>query len=70
MKASEYRKMTDQELEQELAELRKKLFDFRSKRVTDLMEKSHQIRQARRDVARILTVIRERQRKGSASRQG
>lgn len=60
MKAADYRKMTDEELGRELEALRKSLFTLRTKKVTDVVEKHHTIRQTRRDIARVLTLLRQR----------
>jgi large subunit ribosomal protein L29 len=63
VKPDDYRKMTDEELGRELEALRKNLFSLRTKQVTDLVEKHHAIRQARRDIARVLTILQERKNK-------
>lgn len=60
MKPADYRKMTDEELHRELGALRKKLFELRTKQVTDVVEKHHAIRQTRRDIARVMTILQER----------
>jgi large subunit ribosomal protein L29 len=69
MKANDYRKMTEDELQKELDGLRKNLFQIRTKKITDVVEKSSVIRQTRRDVARVLTVLRERKAKPGAAGQ-
>ena len=60
MKASEVHKMSDQELQVEQENLRKKLFELRTSSVTQKLEKPHQIGQMRRDIARILTETKAR----------
>ena len=60
MKIGEIRGMKSQELEVELDELRRHIFDLRAQAVTEKLENPYQITRARRDVARILTVLRER----------
>ena len=60
MKASELRQMKTAELHLELERLRRHLFDLRSQAVTEKLENPHQIKQTRKDIARILTVLRER----------
>lgn len=60
MKAAEYRKMTEEELDKELEGLRKQLFILRTEKITDVVENSAMIRSVRRDIARLLTVRTER----------
>lgn len=61
MKSGEVRQMNDEELDSELDRLRRHLFDLRSQAVTEKMEDTTIVQRARRDIARVLTVIRERQ---------
>ena len=60
MKISEIRESKTAELYAELDSIRRHLFDLRAQRVTEKLENPHQLTAARRDVARILTVLRER----------
>ncbi|MBU1062041.1 MAG: 50S ribosomal protein L29 [Candidatus Omnitrophica bacterium] len=60
MKADELRNLTKQELEQKLDALKKSLFEMRTQASTGRVEKPSKIGQARRDIARILTVLREK----------
>ena len=55
MKAVEVHKMSDQELNVEQQRLRKQLFELRSQAVTEKLENPRQIRNFRRDIARVLT---------------
>lgn len=61
MKARELREMTDQELAQRLNELRQELFNLRFQMANRQLENTSRIRQVRKDIARILTIQRERQ---------
>jgi len=61
MKIAEIRQLTDEELTTELARLRRHLFDIRSQAVTEKLEDPTLITKAKRDIARILTVQKERQ---------
>ena len=61
MKASEYRGMSDEQLELSVRELEKNLFHLRFQSATDRLETPSEIRKARRDIARIKTVQRQRQ---------
>lgn len=62
MKISEIRNMSDAELQVEIANLKRKIFDLRSQSVTEKLEDTSQVTKTRRDIARIATVIRERER--------
>ncbi len=61
MKVSDIRQLNDEELSNELERLRRHLFDVRSQAVTEKLEDPSMITKARRDVARILTVMRQRE---------
>ncbi len=61
MKAQHYREMSPDELEGKLEELKRHLFDLRSQAVTEKLENSKSVINVKRDVARIKTIIRERQ---------
>ena len=61
MKGTDTQKMSNEELREEVARLRKQLFELRSQAVTEKLENPRQIRKLRRDVARILTEKRQRQ---------
>jgi len=60
MKSQQYREMSQDELNMKLEELEKHLFDLRSQSVTEKLENSKAIINARRDIARIKTIMRER----------
>ena len=59
MKAQNYREMSSDELENELIELQRRLFDLRSQAVTEKLENSKAVVNVKRDIARIKTVLRE-----------
>jgi large subunit ribosomal protein L29 len=59
MKAKQYREMGADELEGNLEELQKHLFDLRVQAVTEKLQNSKEIINTRRDIARIKTIIRE-----------
>jgi large subunit ribosomal protein L29 len=52
--------MTDEELDEKLGESRQELFKIRFQAATGALESSAQIRHAKRDIARILTIKNER----------
>lgn len=59
MKAKEYREMSSEEIAEKLEEQRKHLFELRSQAVTEKLENSRVIGNVRRNIARIMTVIRQ-----------
>ncbi len=59
MKASQMREMTREELKDKETELAQQLFTLRLQKVTGQIENPSKIQQARRDMARVLTVLRE-----------
>ena len=61
--------MTGEELSTELERLRRHLFDIRSQSVTEKLEDPTLITKAKRDIARILTVQRERHAPAAAGEQ-
>jgi large subunit ribosomal protein L29 len=61
MRASEYRDMTIEEMQAREGELRKSLFNLRTRTTTKEMENVSRIRHERRELARVLTVMREKQ---------
>lgn len=60
MKASDYRQMGGNELQERLGELKRNLFDLKTQSVTETVENSRSLRNARHDIARILTVMQEK----------
>ncbi len=61
MKAQIFREMSVDELKDKLSELSKQLFELNSQSVTEKLENSKAIINVRRDIARIKTVMRERE---------
>jgi large subunit ribosomal protein L29 len=61
MKPAEYRGMSDEQLELSLKEVVKNLFHLRFQSATDRLETPSELRKAKREVARIKTLQRERQ---------
>ena len=64
MKPSEIRDMRPDERQEKLGDLMRQLFNLRSQAVTENLENRHAIRNVRRDIARIKTIIRHDQVKG------
>ena len=61
MKATEIRGMSTAELEQKLVELKKDLFMLRMQHATNHLDNPVRISAVRRDIARVKTVIRQKQ---------
>jgi large subunit ribosomal protein L29 len=61
MKASELRDMDDRELSKHVAEMRKEVFGLRFSNATGELDNTAGLGHARRDLARVLTVARERE---------
>ncbi len=59
MKASEIRQMSLEEMRRKANDLKQELFNLRFQKTVNQAEAPHKVRQARRDIARIKTVIRE-----------
>lgn len=64
MNASEIRDMRPDERQEKLGDLKRQLFGLRAQAVTENLENRHAIRNVRRDIARIQTIIRQDQIKG------
>jgi large subunit ribosomal protein L29 len=60
LKASELRDQTPDELRDKERELAEQLFALRLQKVTGQLEKPARVRQVRRELARVLTVQREK----------
>jgi len=56
VKASDVKTMTQDELTDELAKLKKEQFNLRFQRATGQLENTARVRQVRRDIARIKTI--------------
>jgi large subunit ribosomal protein L29 len=61
LRARELRDLTDEELENRLADTRQELFNLRFQSATGALENSARLRTAKREIARILTVRYERE---------
>lgn len=65
MKGQEARALTEEKFNAELADLRGKLFSFRTQTVTEKVEDNSQFKKIRRDIARLMTVQTERRNAGT-----
>jgi large subunit ribosomal protein L29 len=61
MKIKELRNLTDNDLQKKISESKKELFDLRLKQSTGSLEKPSKMHELRKDVARMKTIIRERE---------
>ena len=68
MKAKDMRQKTPAELEARLGELKKDLFTLRMQHATKQLENPIQIRTVKRDIARIKTVLRDKELKSGEVR--
>ena len=60
MKINELRKLSDEELTKKIADNKKDLLDLRLKQAQGTLEKPHMMRELKKDIARMLTILRER----------
>ena len=68
MKARDIREMNPDELDDELESLRRRLFEIRTQAVTEKLEDPSMLTKAKRDIARLLTVMRQREIQADQSR--
>ncbi|MFC6200258.1 50S ribosomal protein L29 [Ponticaulis profundi] len=60
MKAVDVRAKTEDQLKEELVGLKKEQFNLRFQQATGQLENTARVRQVRRDIARIQTILREK----------
>jgi len=61
VKAREIREMTTEELNRKLDELKEELFNLRFQKATGDIDNPMRIRAVKRDIARVQTILRERE---------
>ncbi len=61
MKPSEIRQLSDEEIKQRIKELEEELFNLRFQKALGQLEKPHRFKMIRRDIARMKTILRERE---------
>lgn len=69
MKAREIREMTDDAILDAIEDQKQALFNLRFQRATGQLEDSNAIRRAKRDLARLKTILRERQLAAQAAKK-
>ncbi len=70
MNASEIRELTDEELLEALEEAREEKFNLRFQLATNQLDNTARITEVKKDIARILTVMRERESVASVAPAG
>ena len=66
MKAASWREMSGEDLEQKVKELTEELFNLRFQLSMGVAKNPSRVQQARRDLARAKTILRERQLQGAS----
>ena len=65
MKATEARELDVEELEERLAATRRELFNLRFQHATGQLENTGQLKEVRKNIARLLTVLHQKQRENA-----
>jgi large subunit ribosomal protein L29 len=63
MKPSDIRLLTEDQIADELARLKKEQFNLRFQRASGQLENTARVRQVRRDIARVSTIVAEKRAK-------
>ena len=61
MELKKMREMTEVELNNELAKMKKELFNLRFQHVTGQLENPVKMREVKREIARVKTILREKE---------
>ncbi len=61
LKIKDIRELSNKEIETKIRENKKELFDLRMKQATGTLEKPSKINELRKEVARMKTILRERE---------
>lgn len=70
MKPQEIREMSEEQILQELGALERKVFDLRTQAATEELSVPSELRKARRNIARMRTILRQRQLAAGATAAG
>ena len=70
MKAEEVRGMTPDQLDEQLAKLKKEQFNLRFQRASGPLENTSRVREVRRDIARVKTVQAQKRNGQDSGRKG
>lgn len=66
MKSGDVRSLSDDQLQENLSQLRREAFNLRFQKASGQLEGTSRMREVRRDIARFLTIISERRRAQAA----
>lgn len=66
MSATDFRGQTGAQLNEQLVQLKKEAFNLRFQKATGQLENTKRVREVRRDIARIMTVLGEQTRTAAA----
>ncbi len=61
MKVSEIRNLSDEEIQTKVKESKKELLNLRVKNATGALDKPSKLKEIKKDIARMLTVLKERE---------
>ena len=64
MKPGDIKNMTTEEIKQSVISMKEKLFDLRVECTSGRIERPHKFREIRKDIARCLTILKEKQGEG------
>jgi large subunit ribosomal protein L29 len=62
MKAAELRELSSEELQQKMLEFKRMLFNLRFQKVGGELDNTAELAKTRRDIARVMTMVREKAR--------
>ncbi len=65
MKVAEVRELDVEELQRRVAQTRRELFNLRFQHATGQLENTGQLKEVRRNIARLLTVLNQKQRENA-----
>ena len=65
MNVAEVRELDVEELQQRVAQTRRELFNLRFQHATGQLENSGQLKEVRKNIARLLTVLNQKQRENT-----
>ncbi len=60
MKTGEIRKMTVEELQTKLSELKEELFNLRFQHAVNQLDNPHKMTEVKKDIARVMTILHEK----------
>lgn len=64
MKTNDIRKLSTEDINKKIAECKEELFNLRMKQATGMVENPSRIKELRKTVARLKTILRERELEG------